>query len=178
MGCPEMPLMQFGAINTGRYIAGAMPQTTKLFSWPMNNYWVTNFNADQRGGHSWTYYLTSSSDISNEFSTRFGWGCRVPFLTRILPGAGTGDNNREGSFITGWPSNVLLVSAEPDAKGKFFTVHLRETNGKSATLNLVNGITGKTLTLMEVDVTGNSVKDPSTSIGPLESKFYRVIIEQ
>ncbi|HWR74486.1 MAG TPA: glycoside hydrolase family 38 C-terminal domain-containing protein, partial [Bacteroidales bacterium] len=44
-GCGEMPLMQFGAINTGRYVAGAMPQTTHLFSWPMNNYWVTNFNA-------------------------------------------------------------------------------------------------------------------------------------
>jgi len=38
LGCPGMPLMQFGAINTGRYTAGAMPQSTKLFSWPMNNY--------------------------------------------------------------------------------------------------------------------------------------------
>lgn len=177
MGCPEMPLMQFGAINTGRYIAGAMPQTTKLFSWPMNNYWVTNFNADQRGGHSWTYYLTTSSDISNEFSTRFGWGCRVPFLTRILPGSGKGDNKREGSFITGWPSNVLLVSAEPDAAGIFVTVHLRETNGKSASLKLMNGFTGKALTLTEVDVTGNILKDQSENIGPLESKFYRIIIE-
>src|SRR5665811_1711898 len=52
MGCAEMPLMQFGTINTGRYQAGAMPQSTNLFSWPMNNYWTTNFNADQRGGHS------------------------------------------------------------------------------------------------------------------------------
>src|SRR5664279_3348299 len=84
MGCSEMPLMQFGAINTGRYVAGAMPQTTNIFSWPMNNYWVTNFNADQRGGHSWTYYLTTSSDVSNGFATKFGWGCRVPYLTRVL----------------------------------------------------------------------------------------------
>ena len=65
IGWLEMPLMQFGAINTGRIPAGAMPQSTNLFSWPMNNYWVTNFNADQRGGHSWTYYLTTSADISN-----------------------------------------------------------------------------------------------------------------
>ena len=46
---------------------------------------VTNFNADQRGGHSWTYYLTTSSDVSNGFDTKFGWGCRVPYLTRVLP---------------------------------------------------------------------------------------------
>jgi alpha-mannosidase len=41
----EMPLMQFGAINTGRYKAGAKPERTHIFGWPMNNYWVTNFNA-------------------------------------------------------------------------------------------------------------------------------------
>jgi hypothetical protein len=85
IGCTEMPLMQFGAINTGRYQAGAMPQSTHVFSWPMNNYWVTNFNADQRGGHTWSYYLTTSADISRTFASQFGWG-RIPFLTRILPG--------------------------------------------------------------------------------------------
>jgi hypothetical protein len=175
LGCPEMPLMQFGAINTGRYIAGAMPQSTNLFSWPMNNYWVTNFNADQRGGHSWTYYLTTSSDISNGFATRFGWGCRVPFLTRVLPGSGSGDSNWEGSFITGWPSNVLLISAEPSADGKYCIVHLRETDGKSSMLNPLNGLNGKGLTTVEVDVTGKPVPNGSSGIGPLESKFFKLI---
>jgi hypothetical protein len=175
IGCPEMPLMQFGAINTGRYTAGAMPQSTNLFSWPMNNYWVTNFNAEQRGGHSWTYYLTTSSDVSNGFATRFGWGCRVPYLTRILPGSGTGDNNWEGSFITGWPSNILLISSEPSADGKYCTVHLREINGKDAVLNLKNGLNGNALSLLEVDVTGKPVVNHSQTIGPLESKFFRII---
>ena len=175
LGSVEMPLMQFGAINTGRYTAGAMPQSTNLFSWPMNNYWVTNFNADQRGGLSWTYYLTTSSDVSNGFATRFGWGCRVPYLTRILPGAGPGDNNREGSFITGWPDNILLVSAEPSNDGISCIIHLRETDGRNALLNLTNGINGKSLPASEVDVTGNPASTPSLNIGPLESKFYRIV---
>ena len=174
LGCAEMPLMQFGAINTGRYTAGAMPQSTNLFSWPMNNYWVTNFNADQRGGHSWTYYLTTSSDNSNGFATKFGWGCRVPYLTRILPGSGTGDNKWEGSFITGWPANILLISSEPVADGKSCIVHLRETNGQQTSLNLTNGLNGKVFSTVEVDVTGKPVLKPSQSIGPLESKFYRI----
>jgi len=176
--CPEMPLMQFGAINTGRYTAGAMPQSTNLFSWPMNNYWVTNFNADQRGGHSWIYNLTTSSDVSNGSATRFGWGCRIPFLTRILPGSGTGDNNWEGSFITGWPSNVLLISAEPDVNGKFCTIHLRETDKIETSLNLINGLNGKGLQFEEVDVTGKTVSNPTQKIGPLESKFFRIIFMQ
>jgi hypothetical protein len=176
LGSPEIPLMQFGAINTGRYIAGALPQSTNLFSWPMNNYWVTNFNADQRGGHSWTYFLTTSSDVSNEFSTKFGWGCRIPFLTRVIPGSGSGDDNWEGSFITGWPSNILLISAEPAVDENSCIIHLRETNGKVATLNLINGLNGSSLKAIEVDVTGKPVLNPSLTIGPLESKFYRIVI--
>jgi hypothetical protein len=170
-----MPLMQFGAINTGRYTAGAMPQSTNLFSWPMNNYWVTNFNADQRGGNTWTYYLTTSSDVSNGFATKFGWGCRIPFLTRVLPGSGTGDNNWEGSFITGWPPDVFLISAEPVADGKYCIIHLRETNGKNVSLNLTNGLNGKGLPAVEVDVTGNPMQKPSLNIGPLESRFFRIV---
>jgi alpha-mannosidase len=144
----------------------------------MNNYWVTNFNADQRGGHSWTYYLTTSPDVSNGFSTKFGWGCRVPFLTRVLPGSGTGDNNWEGSYITGWPSNILLVSAKPDADGKYCTLHLREISGKDTPLSLTNGLNGKGLSAVEVDVTGKPVSNQNLNIRPLESKFFKIIFVQ
>jgi hypothetical protein len=173
-GCSEMPLMQFGAINTGRYQAGAIPQTTHIFSWPMNNYWVTNFNADQRGGHTWSYYLTTSDDISDNFATRFGWGSRVPYLTRILPGEGTGDNKEEGSFIEGWPADVLLISARPSGDGRSVLVHLRETGGKEGRLNLRNGLTGAQLEISGADVTGNPVPDTDNTIKPFESKFFLI----
>jgi len=172
MGSGEMPLMQFGAINTGRYLAGALPQGTHLFSWPMNNYWVTNFNADQRGGHTWSYYMTTSGDVSNDFATRFGWGCRVPYLTRILPGDGTGDGQREGSFISGWPANVILISARPAGTGRSVVIQLRETGGKQVSLDLSNGLTGKKLTLSEVDVLGKPVSDPDLVLNPFESCFF------
>ena len=174
MGSAEMPLMQFGAINTGRYKAGAMPQSTHVFSWPMNNYWVTNFNADQRGGHSWMYYLTSSDDNSNGFATRFGWGCRIPLLTRVIPGGGKGEHSWQGSIIQGWPSEVVLVSAIPSPDGKSIQIHLRETGNRKTTLQLTLGSSGKTIPITEVDVTGREVVNGSNSIGALESKFFRI----
>lgn len=174
LGCTEMPLMQFGAINTGRYKAGALPQGTNLFSWPMNNYWVTNFNAEQRGGHSWKYYFTSSDDPSDVYASKFGWGCRVPYLTRILPGEGTGNDRKEGRFISGWPSNVILVGSEPDIKEGSVIVQLRETDGRSSNISLANGLTGKTLKVQEVDVNGKDVANPSAAIGARESKFFRI----
>jgi alpha-mannosidase len=177
MGSNEVPLMQFGAINTGRYKAGATPQTTHIYSWPMNNYWVTNFNADQRGGHTWTYYLTSSDDNSDSFATRFGWGARVPLLTRIFPGDGQGDDLRQGSFITGWPSNIILISAVPgDENGKSLIIHLRETGGQETGLELANGLTGEPLVLIESDVTGHPAANPSTKISALETKFFKIIL--
>jgi hypothetical protein len=192
LGCTEMPLMQFGAINTGRYKAGAMPQGTNLFSWPMNNYWVTNFNAEQRGGHSWKYYFTSAADASDVYASKFGWGCRVPFLTRILPGDGSGDGQNEGSFITGWPSNVILVASEPGENENSLLIQLRETGGKSSDIKLFSGLTGKELKVLEVDVNGKDIVPATTPvtaapgsaspaaaprIGPRESKFYRITIE-
>ncbi|HSN49825.1 MAG TPA: hypothetical protein VLR52_01255, partial [Bacteroidales bacterium] len=125
----------------------------------------------------WTYYLTTSGDNSNSFATRFGWGCRIPWLTRILPGSGKGDNNWEGSFFEDWPSNILLVSAEPARDGKSCIIHIRETDGKNASLNLVNGLTGSKFIPEEVDVTGKPVSHPTIEIGPLESKFYRIPLE-
>lgn len=177
MGCAEMPLMQFGAINTGRYRAGAMPQTTSIFSWPMNNYWVTNFNADQRGGHTWTYYLTSSDDVSGSFATRFGWGSRVPFLTRILPGNGTGDNMDSGSFIEGWPGNVILISSRPADDGKSLLVQMRETEGNETVPELYNGLTGRKLVITEADPAGKPTGRGMNILKPHESKFFLVGID-
>ncbi|MFO7721600.1 MAG: glycoside hydrolase family 38 C-terminal domain-containing protein, partial [Bacteroidales bacterium] len=93
----DAPLMQFGGINTGRYEAGAMPATTHLFGWPMNNYWTTNFNADQHGGHAWRYSLTSQANTSQGAASWFGWGNRIPFTGRVLPGGGPGDQRHQAS---------------------------------------------------------------------------------
>ena len=60
LSSPEIPMMQFGAINTGRYKAGATPESTHIYGWPMNNYWTTNFNPEQHGGISWVYNISSS----------------------------------------------------------------------------------------------------------------------
>lgn len=177
LSSPEMPLMQFGAINTGRYTAGAMPQGTNMFSWPMNNYWVTNFNADQRGGHSWTYNITTTADNTDDFATGFGWGNRIPFLTRVIPGSGTGNNRSSGTFITGWPESVLLVSATPSADGKSAILHLRETGGKKHDIELINTTTGKKFEITRTDVNGRVVEGGSVSIAPLESAFYKITID-
>lgn len=168
------PLMQFGGINTGRYRAGALPESGHIYGWPMNNYWTTNFNADQHGGHAWTYSITGLPGNSITDATRFGWSNRVPFLTRVLPGGGEGGSPWQGSWLGGWPDNILLISALPEAAETTAILHVRETEGKNTTLTLQPGNSREILSLTEVDVTGQVIPGGSATLAPFESKFFLV----
>lgn len=170
----EIPLMQFGGINTGRYKAGALPESTHIFGWPMNNYWTTNFNADQHGGHEWVYSLTSTTGNSLLDANQFGWDKRIPLPGRILPGGGDGNGAWEGSIFSGWPDNLLLVSALPEQDGKSAILHLREINGTSAVFGLQYGQNQELLRCTRVDVTGIPLGNGKPEIAPYESAFFRV----
>ena len=169
--CNEMPLIQLGNINLGRFKSGSMPETNHIYSWPMNNYWTTNFNADQRGGHSWTYSITSSDDASNIFSSRFGWNCKIPFLVRVLPGGGYGDNIHEGSFIGGLPENVVLTETIPLSEN-MIKLHIRELVGNRTNLELVRPDTGEKYSIIETDSNGEIINDGNTILKGFETKFF------
>jgi hypothetical protein len=175
VGSPEIPLMQFGAINTGRYTAGAVPQSTNMYSWPMNNYWVTNFNADQMGELRWSYFIHSSGDNSIEHATRFAWENRIPLLTRILPG---GDKSLKAlppaSLLNIEPQNLLLVNMKPVEGENALFLQMREIGGKKTALSITSGkIPGCRLTVC--DVLGKPLPgNPSPAFEPWENKFIRL----
>ena len=171
-GSPETALMQFGGINTGRYDASAKPEKPYVIGWPMNNYWVTNFAVDQRGEFEWTYYFTSSADVSNSFSTQFGWNARIPLLGRVIPAGKTERNTDFESVFEEFPNNVLLVNSKPLTGENAVIFHLRELNGEQTNF-AVKGI--NTFQTQEVDVLGESPNDvASVALLPYETKFIKV----
>ncbi|MGE5394163.1 MAG: glycoside hydrolase family 38 C-terminal domain-containing protein [Candidatus Saccharibacteria bacterium] len=174
IGSPEIPLVQLGNINTGRYKAGALPETTHLFSWPMNNYWVTNFNPDQKGQHQWTYYLTSGEGDLNLQATRFGWGARTPFLTRVLPGGGKGDQQWQKSLISGWPENIILVNAQPVEQERAVIIQVREISDKMADMASLKQDSGKPLSVTQVSATGETLAGGSAVLKPYGSGFFKL----
>jgi len=175
LSSPEIPLMQFGGINTGRFEYGALPESTHIYGWPMNNYWVTNFNAEQRGGIDWVYTISSSSDASQTKAVRFGWDNRVPFLARTLPGGiSSKAQSWEKSIIGGWPENVILLSSTPNKDGNSSVLHVRETEGKSADMKLLTLPNDKQTSLMEVNVLEEEIDSPSTILQPFGIKFFKL----
>lgn len=125
----EVPLMQFGAINTGRYKAGALPESSNLYSWVMNNYWVTNFNAEQHGEFEWKYFITSMGNNTNKEATRFGWNARIPMPVRILPGGGNSDVKSQNPLLQFASDNLLLVNMQPVEGENAVMLQIREIGG-------------------------------------------------
>lgn len=173
----QMPLVQFGGINTGKYDYISNPKHPWIFSWPMNNYWTTNFRALQEGEHKWTYSVTSTVDLSNVSATRFGWNNQVPMVTRVQP-AGNSDIPMESvSFFDLETPGVLLVSYRPSLDGSGIVLHLREVNGSTLSIpsaSILKKNSAKSIT--EVNVTEGKIAEAGKEIvlNPYEVKFIKI----
>jgi hypothetical protein len=136
-GSEQVPLVQLGEINLGKWMPVTRVERPHVYSWVMNNYWFTNFRAEQEGEFRWHYYLTSTRDKSRTTATRFGWGSRVPLVTRVLPtgkSAGARIERSLSTFAVRAP-NVLVVEARPAREGNGVYLHFRELEGQYVTLS-------------------------------------------
>lgn len=135
----DIPLVQFGGINTGRYYyKNPVNNKGHIYSWVLNNYWVTNFRASQFGELDWKYQITSSADKSNTFATKFGWGTRVPFVTKMNSGKEKSEESQVSESLINLDlvDNLLLVHSRPTETGDGIILHLRETEGDHAILDI------------------------------------------
>ena len=175
----EIPLWHFSDFNMNKYERHPQMGKPWLFSWVMNNYWMTNFRAYQEGAFSWSYQITSSSDTTNTFATKYAWGVRNPFPTRTFP-AGADELKSpllETLKISG-SANAMLINSRPAFKGNgSILLHFRELEGQTAEVKLSLAIPGKSIKKMiEVNVVGKQIRQPLSSIQfkPYEVKFIEV----
>jgi hypothetical protein len=173
----EMPLVQFGGINTGKYDYISNPKHPWIFSWPMNNYWTTNFRALQEGEHRWTYSIISSSNPSNSFAARFGWNNQVPMLTRVQPAGKSSIPMESVSFLNLDLPGLLLVNLKPSFDGSGIILHLREVNGNTVIIPAEGFMTGNPVkSISEVNSTESKITDAVKEVvlTPYEVKFVKI----
>jgi hypothetical protein len=149
---PETPLVQLGALNLGNFSRVAKPVSGSIYSWPLNNYWTTNFLASQEGALNWTYHITSGSNRSNALATRFGMENRISMLNRVFPASSRADTLlHPRSFLPALPENLALVSTRPASGGSGVVMQVRETNGTPDSL-AVNDVALSYVTLSWVQL--------------------------
>ena len=134
----EAPLVQFGDINTGKWLMKLDLLNPWLFSYAMNNYWMTNFKASQGGPATFRYALTSRSGGADAVqSTRFGWEVHTPFLASWIPEESRGTlDARAGSFFEVDNPNVLIQTVKMAEDGDGMIIRLREIAGRAAEVHL------------------------------------------
>jgi alpha-mannosidase len=175
---PEIPLVQFGDINLGRFQRLPSPSKPHFYSWVLNNYWTTNFRASQQGELNWSYVLTSSADPSIAFATRFGWGTRIPILARPFPAGSPGPAAVQSRSLLDLPAeSLLLVSARPSLDGKGVILYMREIGGRPFDWDLSGIVSGNDRRLVsEVTVLEEPIRSipDRLSFRPYEAKWLKV----
>lgn len=174
----DIPLVQFGDINSGHFYYRYQPKTEHIYSWVLNNYWTTNFRASQEGEIKWHYSITSSSDNSNAFASRFGWGSRIPMQTRVIPQGKTKATISAKSVLNINIPNLLLVNSRPSLTDGGVILQVRETEGKHAIvdINKIKLETGIT-SILEVNALEEEIQnlDEPFLIEHFETKFLKLI---
>jgi len=132
---PEIPLFHLGGMNLGNFSYHHKPESNHMYSWVLNNYWVTNFRASQEGSLTWRYYLTLTNDPSNSFATSFGWESSIPLIGRVFPEGEGSVTLESNSILSLETTDLLLVSTTPSKNGPGIIFQLREISGKNYELD-------------------------------------------
>jgi hypothetical protein len=149
----EAPLVQFGDLNTNRWLTRLPLENGTLFSFVMCNYWMTNTRPSQGGEMTFRYSFTSEKRAADDVSaTHFGWnqiaplivagpaGHELPWLAPPPAPKAAAAGASVGSYCTLDQPNVLLVSFKSAEGGEGYVLRLLEFAGKSTTVNVRFGM--------------------------------------
>lgn len=135
---PDVPLVTLTDINRGLWLAHLPIKNGHVYSYAMNNYWFTNYRAQQGGRFVFHYSITSGRNLCRETLARFDEDTRTPvvaypFLSsfsaaisqagRPLPAGG-------GSFLTCAAPNLEMVTFKEAEDGAGFILRFREIAGR------------------------------------------------
>ena len=178
LSSPEVPLVQFGGLNLGRFRYIAEVEKPVVYSWVMNNYWVTNFRASQPGEFSWSYAMTSAAEADASQAAEFGWGSRIPLLTRVFPPSAGGGDPAPLSLLEIEEPDVMLVASRPFLSREGIILQVRETGGRQTEFSVRSPhVGGKLYELKETDVLGNPIGPVTVRPGlnAFETKFFLLL---
>jgi hypothetical protein len=182
----EAPLVQFGDINTGKWLTRLDLANAWIFSYAMNNYWMTNFKASQEGRVEFRYSLTSAQPAGpgtgaapasdRVAASRFGWDVHTPLVATWIPARNKGRIKKAGeSFLSVDQPNVIVQAFWLDADGTP-VARLREIAGRATDVRLASAVfLGFTTTSMGGHQSVEIESIPSR-LKPFEIQMVRLVL--
>jgi alpha-mannosidase len=134
----DAPLITLGDVNRGRWPEEFAPKSSTIFSYVFNNYWHTNYRAEQGGEVTFRYAMTSGPTFAPGDLARFGREAMTPLETDEVT-----DQDKVGdppsplkpvstSFLEIEGSGVVVETWKAAEDGNGSVLRLLETSGSES----------------------------------------------
>jgi alpha-mannosidase len=110
---PDAPLVEIGTITAEMRWLKETDNAQNFYSYVMNNYWHTNYKADQEGMITFRYSLQPHGELLIEDVVRFGMGQREPLIALAAAGSAKTDN----PLFEMESYSILTISTKPIGTG-------------------------------------------------------------
>jgi alpha-mannosidase len=115
----DAPLVEVGAITAELPWMEHIEPSPTLYSYVMNNYWHTNYRAEQEGPTTFRYSLQPHRSYSPELAARFGAEASQPLL--VAP-AGASPVTQPRLRVE--PAEAMVAAFKPSDDGRAWIVRL------------------------------------------------------
>ena len=106
---PDAPLIEIGAINAEKPWMKSISPSSTFYSYTMNNYWHTNYKADQEGPVSFSYSIFPHRAFSAESAARLG----IESRSKLIAASVNPKAPLAKQLFAVSPSSVLVTSVRP-----------------------------------------------------------------
>ncbi len=138
----DAPLITLGDINRGVWPDKFEPKSSTVFSYALNNYWHTNYRAEQGGNFTFRYVFTSGPQLSPTELARLGRAAMTPLEAQKVADQDKYDDPARplpaapASFLEVSTPNVVVEDWKAAKDGQGTIVRLLETGGQAVTSRL------------------------------------------
>lgn len=140
----DAPLVCVGDINRGLWPEQIEVKNGHLYSYAMNNYWFTNYKADQ-GGELTFCFGVSARGAGDADAARFGWQFAIWMqpTSVVIPEAQDGPlPSAPTSLCRVSPESVAITAIKPPEVGSGLVIRLFSWEDRPVTAKVRLGVTG------------------------------------
>ncbi|MFO7976265.1 MAG: polysaccharide lyase family protein [Candidatus Hydrogenedentota bacterium] len=135
----DAPLIEIGAITNDARVVGwreTIEPSSLIYSYAMNNYWETNYKAEQEGITTFRYTVLPHDDAFDEVqATRFGVEASQPLVAvPVAP-----DTPASGSLLRVQPEQVFVTNLKPSDDGNAYIARLYNVSNETQHARISSG---------------------------------------
>ncbi len=167
---PNAPLIEIGAITAEQPWMKSIASSSSIYSYVMNNYWHTNYKADQEGPVTFNYSILPHAAFNAVDAARFGTERRQPLIVSLADAS----TPPRSSLLHFSSPNVLVSSLKPIANGQSWLVYLYNPTEKIQRFDFL-GNNGSPVSVRSSDAAGQ-ITNPAQDfeIAAFGSAYVRI----